>query len=357
MRKYCLLLLVLMTLLTACLSKETPTIAPPVVVITSPANGQTIKQGVDVSINSTANDTQGIVRVELWVDGSLYRVDTSPEAGGQTTFVVSQPWHAAAAGGHKLVVKAYSSNGQTAESLPVNIEVQVSAATVPTDTLSPTSAPTGTPLPPPTDTPVPPLPTDMPTMLPQPTVTPLPPTLTPTSPPEPTDTPSPTGTPAWPAVPEPFAAVWNTLGGADGDLGEPIAEAVLNRWMADQFFEGGLALWRNNESDPADYVYALFYDEGDETRGTWLQFEDAWHEGLPQFSCPEAEANGDLGPRRGFGKVWCEEIKVHDGLGAPLVIEQGADAGLQDFERGTMLWAARLGHIYVFFEDKSWQRF
>jgi len=274
-----------------------------------------------------------------------------------------------------MVVKAYSKSGQMAESAPVVINVQASVVTVPTATPTvavpagtltvtagtPTPPATDTPIPPsPTGTPVPPAPTDTPTCpLPEPTDTPLPPpTDTPTLSPEPTDTPVPTDTPALP-VPEPFAHVWAAVGGASGRLGNPAAEAVLDRWVADQFFEGGLTYWRNNELVPANYIYVMLYKNGtDETQGTtWLQFEDLWREGMLQFSCPEAEANGDLGPKCGFGKVWCEEAGVRDGLKLPLVGEQGANAGFQDFEKGTMLWIARLGYVYVLYDDGDWERY
>ncbi len=341
-------------------SRATVVIPPPTVTITSPASGHTIQAGVDVPINSTANDAQGILKVQLWVDGALYREDTSPDQDGQTTFVASQPWHAAEPGSHTMVVKAYSQSGQVAESLPVVINVLVSSVSVPTDTpTAVASIPTDTPAAA-DDTPVPPssTPTDTPTLPPsQPTGTPSPTSDTP--PPLPTDTPTPTDTPALPTVPEPFADVWVAMGEASGRLGDPVAEAVLERWVADQFFKGGLAYWRNNEFVPANYVYVLLYEDGtDETQGTiWLQFEDVWREGMPEFSCSDAEANGTLGPRRGFGKVWCEEAAVRDGLGLPLGIEQGANAGFQDFENGTMLWIARLGHIYVLYNDGDWERF
>lgn len=353
------LLLFLAIMLSACNRvgrSTTPIIPPPTVAITSPTSGQTVQAGVNVPVNSTANDTQGILRVELWVDGSLYRVDASPDPEGQATFVVSQPWHAAEPGSHRIVVKAHSKSGQVAESVPVVINVLVSAVTLPTDT----------PVPPPTGTSVPPTSTNTPTSEPPsqatdtpvpPTGTPLPPTPTTTAtspPPESTDTP----TPALP-VPEPFAHVWENLGGASGRLGHPTAEAVLDRWMADQFFQDGLTVWRNNELDPANYICVLLYKEGtDDTQGTtWSQFEDLWREGMPTFSCPEAEANGDLGPKRGFGKVWCEHSAIRDGLELPVGIEQGANGGFQDFENGTMLWVARLGYVYVLYGDGDWQRF
>jgi hypothetical protein len=351
-------------------ARPTPVIPPPAVVITSPASGHSVTAGVDVPINSTANDAQGVVRVELWVDGSLYRVDTSPEPEGQTTFVASQPWHAAGPGAHRVVVRAYSKSAQVAESLPITVNVVEPVASVPTDTPTPVPSSTAT-RPPATDTPPPvpptatatasPQPTDTPSPAPpvEPTDTPVPPTPTVTA----TSTTTPTPTPTVPtsgfAVPEPLAAVWVAVGGPEGRLGEPVAGAVLDRWAADQFFEGGFTFWRNNESAAANQIFVLFYGDGsDETQGRpWLVFEDEWHEGLPTHSCPEAEANGDLGPLRGFGKVWCENAEVRQGMRQPLVPERGAEAGWQDFQGGTILWIDRVGYLYALFDDGDWQRF
>ena len=430
--------------------KPTPVIPPPSVAITSPTSGQTVQVDEDVPVNSTANDTQGILRMELWVDGQLYRVNSSGDPEGQRTFVLSQLWYASPPGSRTLVVKAHSKSGQVAESLPVAIDVVVPVGSVPTDTPTlalPTDTPTVVaPTPPPTDTSLPPSPTDT-------LVTPLP-TDTPLA----TDTPLPTDTPvpedALPVVrillPQgdvtvkeetdlairvratddkgvtrielwadgavhktyepggttsvevdltwrsgglgshtlevkaidtasqasqavalkveviaesslaagPFAHVW-ALSGVGGRLGSPTAEAVLDRWVADQLFDGGLMYWRNNEFSPANYVYVLLYKDGtDETGGTvWLQYEDQWQEGMPDLSCPEAETNGALGPKRGFGKVWCEQAAVRNGLGSPAANEQGANAGFQDFEGGSMIWISRLGHVYVLYRDGDWERY
>ena len=364
------LILCLAALLAACSTgKPTPVIPPPSVAITSPVSGSSVQAGVDVSINSTANDAQGILRTELWVDGSLYRVDVSPEPGGQTTFVVSQPWNASVPGSHTMVVKAHSKSGQVAESAPVVINVLASVVILPTNTpivARPTDTPpVATDTPPPsatdtlsplaTDTPLPPSPTDTPTA-PTPELTDTP---EPTDTLEPTDTPIPTDTPVLPDVPEPFARVWAAADVRER-LGNPAGDAVLDRWVADQFFEGGLTYWRNNEGVPANYIYVLPYKGGtDDAQGTtWMRFEDLWREGMPEFSCSEAEANGDHGPKRGFGKVWCEEATVHAELKSPLVVEQGAQAGFQDFENGTMLWVGRVGYIYVLYSStRDWQRF
>jgi len=182
--------------------------------------------------------------------------------------------------------------------------------------------------------------------------------------PEPTDTQEPTETPTEaatdtpgpPAVPPPLDVVWNILGGKTGSLGSPTDEAAEDRWVADQQFEQGYIYWRNNLGSPADYIYVLYYQGGtDPTEGTWERYEDTWTEGMAVYSCPEATP--PKGPRRGFGKLWCNNLGVRNGLGDPTEEEVGRNAGFQDFEDGALLWTSRLHYIYAVFDDGTWRRF
>ena len=193
---------------------------------------------------------------------------------------------------------------------------------------------------------VPELATETPTPAKTPTVTPtITTTVTPT-----------TTTPTTPTVPIPFTAIWEALGGDEGDLGPPTGEAVTVRWMADQRFDQGAVHWRNNEGTPANYVYVLTYAGGtSHVEGTWERYEDTWVEGMDDVSCPEAETPN--GPVRGFGKVWCDHEAVRLGVGAAIEPEDGFYAGFQDFEGGTLLWNSRLHFIYALFDDGTWQRF
>lgn len=177
----------------------------------------------------------------------------------------------------------------------------------------------------------------------------------PTDTPESTDTPEPTETP--PAdVPPPLADVWNALGGEGGSLGAHTAEAVMNRWVADQRFEHGYMYWRNNEGSPANYIYVLYYQGGtNPKKGAWQRYEDTWVEGMDELSC--LEAGPPNGPRRGFGKVWCDNSDVRSDLGDATEEEEGRHAGFQDFENGTLLWTVRLHYVYAVFDDGTWQRF
>lgn len=178
-------------------------------------------------------------------------------------------------------------------------------------------------------------------------------TSTPTN--TPTATPTVTSTSTF-TVPAPFATVWEALGSEEGRLGDPLDEAVLVRWMADQQFERGYMYWRNNEGATANYIYVLYYKGGtDPSQGGWERYKDTWTEDMDRVLCPEA--NTPNGPVRGFGKIWCDHGAVRSDLGAPIEPEAGFYAGFQEFEGGTLLWAARLHVIYAIFDDVTWRRF
>jgi hypothetical protein len=166
-----------------------------------------------------------------------------------------------------------------------------------------------------------------------------------------------TVTPSTPDVPPPLAGVWSALGGAGGTLGDPTGNAAVDRWTADQRFQHGYMYWRNNEGSPADYIYVLYYGGGgtDKTEGTWERYQDTWVEGMDILSC--SEATPPNGPRRGFGKVWCDHAGVRSGLDDATEQEQGVNAAFQDFEGGTLLWSKRLHYIYAIFDDGTWERF
>jgi hypothetical protein len=63
------------------------------------------------------------------------------------------------------------------------------------------------------------------------------------------------------------------------------------------------------------------------------------------------------GPKRGFGKIWCERAEVRTNLGAAIEEEWGTDGGWLDFEHGVMLWDASNGRIFVLYENGTWQAF
>ena len=154
---------------------------------------------------------------------------------------------------------------------------------------------------------------------------------------------------------ERFAQVWEALGGADSDLGWPAANDVTAAHSG-QKFEGGWMYWRDNATEP-DYIYALEYESAEEQyTGTWSGYDDEWEEGMPVYSCDEAEDNQPEGPKLGFGLVWCTHAAVRTGLGAAIEEEQYYDGAYQDFENGVMLWSARDDVVTVLYSDNTWQQ-
>ena len=66
---------------------------------------------------------------------------------------------------------------------------------------------------------------------------------------------------------------------------------------ARQQFERGFAEWGPSNMGP----YIIFRSD----EGRWDAWPDTWKEGQPEFACAKSET-GAYGPRRGFGKLWCE---------------------------------------------------
>lgn len=166
----------------------------PNVEIVLPKNGaKTIRDQI-VDVQSVAiDDHAGVIRIELWVDGEIYRVDEAADPKGVPVFTALQPWTPATIGGHYLTAKAETADGRVSESKPILVIVE----DIPTKT--PTASPTSTPTPvPPTFTATPEPPTM--TFTPPPTWT-----FTPLPPPSPTPPsvvmPGPTGFPGYPSVP------------------------------------------------------------------------------------------------------------------------------------------------------------
>ena len=206
-----------------------------------------------------------------------------------------------------------------------------------------TSTPTNTPTTGPTPTPSPTnVPTDVPTQ--SPTLTPAPsPTPTHTPTPAPTDTPTMTPTPC-PLVPaSAFTVAWGEVRDRVGCPARP----EIWIWAAEEPFEGGYMIWRGD----TQRIYALYDD------GTWQDFADTWHEGDPEYTCPEVgPTDSPPTPKRGFGKVWCLNSHVRDKLGWALEKEQGTERWVQDFDRGKMVHIYGVGTVALY-DDGTWSSF
>ena len=149
----------------------------PTITITAPTSNAQFEEGEEVNVLSSANDAKGITRVELLVDGELYRTDSSPSAEGEKSLAMAQTWTATDPGMHTLSVIAYNVDGGASEPWAVTIEVVGGGGVVTPPTPTSQGAPPAA-----TNTPPPPGAT---------ATTPPPPEATATTPPPPEDTPEP----------------------------------------------------------------------------------------------------------------------------------------------------------------------
>jgi hypothetical protein len=62
-------------------------------------------------------------------------------------------------------------------------------------------------------------------------------------------------------------------------------------------------------------------------------------------------------PTLGFGKVWTGNPTVRDALGCPTEIEKGIWSAEETFQNGYMFWREDLRHIYVLYDNSTWQVF
>jgi hypothetical protein len=125
----------------------------PTITITAPTSDAQFEEGEDVTILSSANDAKGVTRVELYVDGDLYRTDSSPGAEGEKSLAMVQTWVAADPGTHSLSVIAYNVDGAESDPWAVTVGVVEAGGVVtpptPTTSTAPPPAATNTPPPPP----------------------------------------------------------------------------------------------------------------------------------------------------------------------------------------------------------------
>jgi hypothetical protein len=134
--------------------------ARPTVNVTAPTSGARFRVGQEVNVLVTASDPKGVKKVELAVDGLLYRTDSSSSLEGDLTLIVVQTWVATDPGMHTLTVTAINVDGLASEPWAITVEVVGEGEVTPSPAL-PTATPSaGTPSPPPpTNTPIPPTPT------------------------------------------------------------------------------------------------------------------------------------------------------------------------------------------------------
>ncbi len=137
----------------------------------------------------------------------------------------------------------------------------------------------------------------------------------------------------------------------EGCPGDP---ALFSR-AAEQPFEHGLMVWIEGR----DGIYVLFDDEVQSPR--WSFYEDTWEEEEGEILCDRGpEPPGRSYPRRGFGKLWCNEPDLFDRLGWATSPEVGYDGVVQrdSAPKYTTLYVrAADGNVYKLLPERSgWER-
>ena len=97
----------------------------PSIVILSPPSASQFREGEQITIQSTATDARGIMRVEFAVDDQVVRMDTPPTP--MQTFTVTQTWQATA-GPHMITVRAVNTSNVLSD--PATIQVSVLGSSV-----------------------------------------------------------------------------------------------------------------------------------------------------------------------------------------------------------------------------------
>jgi serine/threonine protein kinase len=260
----------------------------------------------------------------------------------------------AVAGGFALLSGRGTPTAEARVESTVSTSIPTSTATPqaeePTETPSPTSATAAsTEMPAPTSTPTP-LPTETFTPVPTATFTPVP-TATFTPIPTPTFTPASTATPSTPPAGMfmpggTFLVVWQDHAEVRDQLGWAVEPEQQPR-AGEQRFQHGVMFWREDLWQ----IYVVH------DAGTWTVYADTYTDGQPETDPTLVPPPGLIQPKRGFGKVWREQL---GGPGAAIgwatEIEGEIGGHFQRFERGLML-CDRDGTLFVLRNDGIWSAY
>jgi len=161
--------------------------------------------------------------------------------------------------------------------------------------------------------------------------------------PPPGPTPPPSGCAITPILG--FGRVWNSYSNVQAGLGCPV-DVEKAVWAAEELFIGGYMFWRDDQK----FIYVLY------NNGTWQGFNDTWTSAEPEWDPLIVPPAGYYQPKRGFGKVWRENVTVRNALSWATTEERGFFGSVQPFERGVMLWSNVQG-IYVLYNDGRWEHY
>lgn len=108
----------------------TPGASKPNVIIVSPASNATVNSGDVVPFQSTSADAEGIVLIELLVDGKSVQSSPTPNGQPQQQFSIIQNWTATTPGTHTITVRATNARLGTGEAnITLNVAQKIAQAT------------------------------------------------------------------------------------------------------------------------------------------------------------------------------------------------------------------------------------
>lgn len=116
-----------------------PAGAAPQVAIISPANGTQVALNTPLTVQATATDEQGVLRVELWVDGQLTGQQGSVAPQGDPLLLLSMPWTPTIPGSHVIEVRAFNADNMQSNAALVTLTALDPAA----GAVAPTAPSTG----------------------------------------------------------------------------------------------------------------------------------------------------------------------------------------------------------------------
>jgi len=233
----------------------------------------------------------------------------------------------------------------TLPSIPATEAVTLTATPqveAPTDTSLPaTATATSTSVPAPTSTPTP-VPTATFTPMPTPTFTP-----TPTEIFTPLPTPTPSMPPAGMFMPgDTFLAVWQDHAEVRNQLGWAV-EPEQGPRAGEQRFQYGAMFWRED-------LWKIYVVHN---AGSWAVYDDTYTDDQPETDPTLVPPPGLIQPKRGFGKVWREQLGGPNSIIGWATEIEGEIAGhFQRFEGGLML-SNRDGTLLVLRNDGTWSAY
>ncbi|GAB4433902.1 MAG: hypothetical protein Kow0031_15540 [Anaerolineae bacterium] len=185
---------------------------------------------------------------------------------------------------------------------------------------------------------------------------PAPPTATPTA----TLTPAPRWADTGLRPEGRISDIWGALNAGSGELGFPLTQREGERLCARQRFERGFMLWFDRPGE-SDVVWGAAVSSPAATSGSpSFRFADQWP-GSPEYWCNEASARAPLGPKRGFGMLWCIYPELRNSIGNAIEEEIGGEAlprcEAQLFQGGAIVHQPMDGAWWVFIDSAGWYRF